>query len=552
MCRQSIEIVGKSHKLGLMQVTTLRAALVAGPSAPATVPGLVRTVWVALTARAATTAVLVPAATMLVLGIWGLDRDSMWRDEGRTHQVATRSLPEIVRLLGSADAVHGLYYLLMHGVLSVHHGEVALRLPSVLAGVATAGLVAALGVRLARPRVGLWAGLLHVATPLTGYYAQEGRSYALVAAGVTGATLLLVRAVRHARVRDWCLYGAVVTGTVLLHELAVLILLAHGATLVLSWRRLDRAVWRDWAVCGLAALTVLLPLARLTLGQSDRTRWLAGSDEGSAALLLKAFAGPTELVLTGALLLACVALNSPLERTGRLSLNAVALPLMVLPPAVLIMASSYAPPHHDRYLYFALVGTPLMAAAGAERIARGVRLLRSRPGRRAGGALLGAAVLGLAFSLQLPLHRADRTTEQRPDDPAAVAGLVDRQLSHGDSMLYLPSAARRTALAYPHEFRDAADVALARTGAASGTLYGEETGAGELRRRLASLEHVWLLAEPYAASPAWEPKDATERTKLTVVEEEFLLRDEYQTRGGVLRHYIRRPPDKPVGWPPGS
>ncbi|NBE53598.1 glycosyltransferase family 39 protein [Streptomyces boluensis] len=533
-----------------MQVTTLRAALAAGPSAPATAPGLVRTAWTALTARPATTAVLLPAATMFVLGLWGLDRDSMWRDEGVTHQVATRSLPEIVRLLGSADAVHGLYYLLMHVVLSVHPGEVALRLPSVLAGAATAALVAALGVRLARPRVGLWAGLLYAATPLTGYYAQEGRSYALVAAGATGATLLLERAVRHARVRDWCLYGAVVVGTVLLHELAALLLLAHAVTLLLSWRRLDRQVWRSWAVCACASLTVLLPLARLTLGQGESAAWLGGPEEGGAASLLKAVAGPTELVLTGALLLACVALNSPLERTGRLSLNAVALPLMVLPPAVLIVASQYTPLHHDRYLYFALAGAPLMAAAGAERIARGVRMLRSRSGRRAGGALFGAAVVGLAFCWQLPLHRADRTTEQRPDDPAAVAGLVDRQLGHGDAMLYLPSAGRRTALAYPDAFRGTKDVALARTAVASGTLYGEETGARELRNRLAGLEHVWLLAEPYAALPEWEPGDATERAKLTVVSEEFLLRDEFPTRSGVLRHYIRRPADKPVGWPP--
>ncbi|MFM9367043.1 glycosyltransferase family 39 protein [Streptomyces sp. Da 82-17] len=533
-----------------MQVTTLRAALAAGPSATAAAPGHVRTAWAALTARPAATAVLVPASVMLVLGLWGLDRESMWRDEGVTHQVASRSLPEIVRLLGSADAVHGLYYLLMHGVLSVHPGEVALRLPSVLAGAATAALVAALGVRLARPRVGLWAGLLYAAIPLTGYYAQEGRSYALVAAGATGATLLLVRAVRRGRALDWCLYGAVVTVTVLLHQLAALVLLAHAVTLLLSWRRLDGRAWRSWAVCACAALTLLLPLARLTLGQSEHTAWLAGADEGGAASLLKAFAGPTELVVTGALLLACVSLNSPLERTGRLSLNAVALPLMVLPPAVLLAASQYTPLHHDRYLYFALAGVPLLAAAGAERTARVVRMLRARPGRRGGGALFGAAVLAVAFCWQLPLHLDDRTTEQRPDDPAAVATVVAERVGEGDAMLYLPSAGRRTALAYPDEFANTSDIALARSAAASGTLYGEETGAGELRRRLANLEHVWLLAEPYALREGWDPKSAAERAKLTAVNEEFLLRDEYQTRSGVLRHYIRRPVDKPVGWPP--
>ncbi|MFC7310510.1 glycosyltransferase family 39 protein [Streptomyces monticola] len=536
-----------------MQVTTLRAALAAGPAAPALPNRPVRAAWTALTARPAATAVLVPASAMLLLGLWGLDRDSMWRDEGVTHQVATRSLPEILRLLGSVDAVHGLYYVLMHAVLSVHPGEVALRLPSVLAATAAAGLVAALGVRLARPRVGLWAGLLYAATPVTGYYAQEGRSYALVAAGATGATLLLVRAVRHARVQDWCLYGATVTCTVLLHELAVLLVVAHAATLLLSWRRIDRRAWRGWAVAVCAALTALVPLVRLSMGQSGQVAWLETPGAGRAEALLKAFAGPTELVLTAALLLACVALNSPLERTGRLSLNAVALPLAVLPPAVLFTVSQNTPLYADRYVFFALAGAPLLAAAGAERIAGTVHRMRSRPRRRAVGALFGAAVVAVAFCWQLPLHRSDRTTAQRPDDPAAVAGLVDRELGHGDPVLFLPSIGRRTALAYPEEFRGVKDVALARTGAASGTLYGEEVGAGELRRRLAGLDHVWLLAEPYAVRDAWNPATAAERTKFTVVSEEFLLRDEFPTRSGVLRHYVRRPQDQPVGWPqPGK
>jgi hypothetical protein len=142
--------------------------------------------------------VVVPVAVMLALGLWGLDRGGMWGDEGVTFLVGRRTVPQIWHLLHGVDAVHGLYYLLMHAVLAVHPGEVALRLPSVCGAAATAGLVAALGVRLARPRVGLWAGLLYAITPLTGHYAQEGRSYALVAAGVAGATLLLVRAGRPA------------------------------------------------------------------------------------------------------------------------------------------------------------------------------------------------------------------------------------------------------------------------------------------------------------------------------------------------------------------
>ncbi|WP_333763994.1 glycosyltransferase family 39 protein, partial [Streptomyces sp. IBSBF 2390] len=165
----------------------------------------------------------------------------MWRDEAVTFQVGRRTVPQIWRLLHDVDAVHGLYYLVMHPVLAVHPGEVVLRLPSACAAAVTAALVAALGTHLVRPRVGLWAGLLYAVAPMAGHYAQEGRSYALVAAGATGATLLFVRAVRTG---SWWAYGTALGVTCWLHEFAVLLLLAHAVSLALA--RAGGAVWRGW------------------------------------------------------------------------------------------------------------------------------------------------------------------------------------------------------------------------------------------------------------------------------------------------------------------
>ena len=39
---------------------------------------------------------------------------SIWYDEAATITATTRSWPELWRMLGTVDAVHGLYYLLMH------------------------------------------------------------------------------------------------------------------------------------------------------------------------------------------------------------------------------------------------------------------------------------------------------------------------------------------------------------------------------------------------------------------------------------------------------
>ncbi|MEU6539316.1 glycosyltransferase family 39 protein [Streptomyces sp. NPDC047000] len=691
-------------------------------------------------------AVTVPAAVMLVLGLWGLDRGGIWRDEAVTFQVARRSVPQIWRLLHSVDAVHGLYYLLMHAVLAVRAGEVPLRLPSVCAAAVTAGLIAALGTRLARPRVGLWAGLLYAVTPMADHYAQEGRSYALVAAGATGATLLLVRAVSGGG-RSWWPYGVLVGVTCWLHEFAVLLLLAHAMTLALA--RTPWPVWRGWAVAaGTAALT-LVPLVLVSRTQSAQLAWVREPDPATAEWLVREFLGQSDPVYRICLVLAVLGAAGVLGRRGEPTAAGVALPLLLVPPAVLMTASLATPLYVDRYVLYALAGAPLLTALGADRLTRlpyrrsprdspradsrvvpglrpparprslvrpplpppvtvpgargarrpiritvpwperrfprsrsravpdrrpptgparapemspgapsvvsglGVRRVKGlvgaagrrlrhclprtrsrvvpdrrspappprlpgvlppvtvlgplrterpvrstgsdgsdgsadrwprrpprdpaprfpggpagprprrpgvpansppgpRPGppapRRSGTvrsrvvAAAGVLAVGAVLVVQLPVLRADRLAATRPDDLALVAALAGRELRPGDPVLFLPSHARGTALAYPAGFRGTRDVALAGPAAGSGTLYGRETGERTLRRRLAGLRQVWVVAERRVLDAPGYPGDPAERAKLTVVEEQFTLREE-SVRGAVaLRLYTRRPP----------
>ncbi|MFJ4831384.1 glycosyltransferase family 39 protein [Streptomyces sp. NPDC088747] len=486
--------------------------------------------------RTEAVAVSVPVAVMFAIGLWGLDRGGMWRDEAVTFQVARRSVPQIWQLLHSVDAVHGLYYLLMHVVLAAHPGEVALRLPSVCGAAATAGLVAALGVRLCGPRAGLWAGLLYAVTPMAGHFAQEGRSYALVAAGVAGATLLLVRAVRTG---SWWAYGGTVALSCLLHEFAVLVLLAHATTLALS--RVPRRVWRGWGLAAGAVVLVLLPLALVSKEQSAQVAWLSAPGLDSVDRLLRAFAGPARLVLLPYLLLVALALCPPLGRRGELTPAAVALPLLVIPPAVLMGVSRFWPLYDERYVLYALAGAPLLAAAGAE------RLLGMVP-RPAVNTLTGVLAIALVFVWQLPVLRQDRAPDRRPDNLAAVSATAGRELRPGDPVLFLPSIVRRSALAYPKGFRGVRDIALRKPGPVSGTLYGQETDPDELRRRLDGLDRVWVVAEPFALRPSWYPGSATERVKLTVVGEEFVPREEVVRKGVTLRLYVRKPPHPFTDW----
>ncbi|MET8025225.1 glycosyltransferase family 39 protein [Streptomyces avermitilis] len=484
--------------------------------------------------------VLVPVLVMLVLGLWGLDRGGMWRDEAVTFEVAHRSVPQIWRLLHGVDAVHGLYYLVMHTVLSgwavfARPGEVVLRLPSVLGAAATAGLVAALGVRLCRPRVGLWAGLLYAVTPLAGHYAQEGRSYALVSAGVAASTLLLVRAVRGG---GWWRYGVVAGVTCVLHEFAVLALLAHACALALA--RVRGRVWRAWGCAVGGVALVLLPVVVVSQGQAAQVAWLGVPDLRAAGRLLEGFAGAPGLLLVPCLVLAGVGVRG--GPRGELSLGRVALPLVAVPPVVLLTVSQVRPFYDERYVLYALAGMPLLVASGADRVAGAMRRLRAG-GRTAPARapLLGVLTIGLVLVSRLPVLEADRDADRRPDNLAAVSRVAGRVMRPGDPLLFLPAFGRRAALTYPEEFRRTRDVALSVPAPVDGSLYGREVGADELRRRLGRLDRVWVVAQTYALSPGWSSRSPVERLKRTVMDEEFEPRAEFVRKGSTLRLYVRRP-----------
>ncbi|MGW0879628.1 glycosyltransferase family 39 protein [Streptomyces sp. NPDC002671] len=491
----------------------------------------------------------VPALVMFVLGLWRLDRGGMWRDEAVTFQVAGRTVPQIWRLLHGVDAVHGLYYLLIHAVLAVHPGEVVLRLPSVCAAALTAGLVAALGARLLRPRAGLWAGLLYAGSPMAGHYAQEGRSYALVAAGATGATLLFVRAVGRGG-RSWWAYGALLGLTCWLHEFAVLLLPAHAVSLALA--RVGVRAWRGWGCAAGAVGCSLVPMVLVSRAQSAQVAWLRAPTVETAQGLLRTSFGPMDgvyWVCLGLAVVGLVGLVGVMGRRGEVSCAGVCLPLVVVPPGALMLVSQVSPLYVDRYVLYALGGAPLLVAAGAERVAGVVGRLRPA-GRRVPTLLLTlAGVLAVALSLlhQFPLLRTDRDPAHRPDNIAAVSRVAARELGPGGPVVFLPACTRNVALAYPGAFRGARDLALAEGAGPSGTLCGREVEASVLQRRLASLDRVWVLADRGLLAGRWATQNPVERVKLDLLEREFMPVRESAQDGVAVLLYIRR-----TGVRPGS
>src|SRR5579859_8173344 len=60
---------------------------------------------------------IIPTAVTMIVMLWGITAPSYWRDEAATLSATSRSLPQLLRMLGHIDAVHGLYYLLLWPVV---------------------------------------------------------------------------------------------------------------------------------------------------------------------------------------------------------------------------------------------------------------------------------------------------------------------------------------------------------------------------------------------------------------------------------------------------
>lgn len=408
-----------------------------------------------------------PPLTAVLLGLWGLPRGtgggSMWRDESTTWQVAHRPLDGLWELLGRVDAVHGLHYLLMHGVFGLWDGGLwALRLPSVAGTALAAAGVAAVAHRLAGERAALLAGTAYAVLPPVQMYAQEGRSYALVAAAVAWATYLMLR-------EGWAAYAVVLLLGCWLHEFAVLALPAHAFT---AWRA------RGWRWAAGAVLAGLLPLVLVSARQaSAQLGWLGRPSWQDWAAY--------GVLLAGVALLA--------RGTADRELVRVAAPLAALPPGVLMAVSLVHPLYVDRYVLYALAGLAVLVGAR-----------RRLPWVLAGALLVPVGV----WSVWL------RTPEARKDDALAVAAAVRERARPGDAVLFMPSRRREWLLSSPGVYGSVRDVALSRSPAESRSLHGTELPPDAIRAAVLASPRVIALLDPPDQPLDAYPSEAAKREAL--------------------------------------
>lgn len=210
-------------------------------------------------------AVLAGAA---VLRAWNLGARTIWTDEGSTWTAASSPLGELVRLCAQKDASPPLFYLLTAAALHLGDGETQLRLVSWAASLALVWITYRFA-RLGAPRgEATLAAAICALNPLQLMYAQEARTYTLVAAFAAAGLYLYVRAALLDRPRAWGPLVAVTALGLWTQSIAALGLGVQGALAVFSAAGRRRLV--RWGLALGAAVALYLPWLFISLGQASR------------------------------------------------------------------------------------------------------------------------------------------------------------------------------------------------------------------------------------------------------------------------------------------
>jgi mannosyltransferase len=206
-----------------------------------------------------------------------LDLQSFWYDEAFTPvHVLHRSLWATLRAVSHTENTPPLWYVIAWADARVlGTGELALRLPSALAGVATVPVAWAIGRELTGRRAALVAAALVAVNPLFVWYSQEARAYGLFALTVALAMLCFLRAEREptpARLAWFALSGSL---ALLTHYFAIFLLIPM--VLWLGWRLPEKKpAARRATLLAIAALALvgvaLLPLIAAQGGHG--TQWI--------------------------------------------------------------------------------------------------------------------------------------------------------------------------------------------------------------------------------------------------------------------------------------
>jgi mannosyltransferase len=182
---------------------------------------------------------IVPISIILLFAIAlrliALESRNLWYDEAFAVLFAEKGLGAMLYgtltpVVGGAADIHPLlYYTTLNGWMTIFgESPFAVRLLSVIFGIATIYMMYLLGRDLFSERTGLAAALITAIVPFHVQYSQETRMYSLMALLLMGATWCMVRGWRSQSWRWWIAFGVLCGLAMYAQQLSAFYLVALG------------------------------------------------------------------------------------------------------------------------------------------------------------------------------------------------------------------------------------------------------------------------------------------------------------------------------------
>jgi uncharacterized membrane protein len=334
----------------------------------------------------------------------------IWLDEAISIYQANLGFQDMFENLQYADRHPPLHHVVLWlTVRAIGDGELAVRIPSLIAGTLVIPALYLLGRELYDRRTGLVAAAFGAASPLLIWYAQEARMYAFVTLFGLLALWTQLRVIRNPSMGNWAAYILATAALLWSHYFGLLLIGVQQLIWVgvLIHRRRTREPVKPLALGFAYSTTVLamqlVPLLIFAQKQFDSTSAAFGSPAGTyedlsfyAVVSNMAWAlwgyhpdGTTELLAAGWPLLLLLSLLL-LGRGGSRQTNILA--AAAIAPIVIVLAVAL----YDRELFevrYFLVAVPLLFLLIARLVTGWIR----RPAARLAvtGVILFTLLLGL-------------------------------------------------------------------------------------------------------------------------------------------------------------
>lgn len=350
----------------------------------------------------------------LALRLWRITADPLWLDEAYSAYAADHSFAFLWQVVPRYETHPPFYYSLLRlWTLVAGDGLRALRLPGIIAGMATLPVVGwavieagrTLGWPVGRRRWTALAGigLACLAPPLV-EMSRQVRPYPVMILVYALATALLLRLSRHAgdgrplRGRALAAYFVLLAAMLWLHNLGPLYGVALTAALGLAVlrRTLARADWL-WLVAGhgLVAL-VYLPGLAILLDQAptwSETTWLRFAFDRMLLIRLATIYAVQGWAVIAAAALGLTGVVALVRERDRWRVVAMVLVLAIVPVLLAILISiTAAPVFITRTMTAAAVPTLILFALAIGAMARAQQAIALVSALALGGAMIGADV----------------------------------------------------------------------------------------------------------------------------------------------------------------